>query len=174
LAPLATNPFLLPTLLCQRVAEAISRGIHAGFNELHRVEISSGLTGIGVLGEDGSVMCPGRCDDPRLPVAVLSVAQVSIAIESYIKGHKMTVISVKEELAKFPWHLLPTSERTRLEEQNELIVRHLDCITQTLRFAQLRVEHLKQRADVQASAVCCCDVLFESRLRTVWADDDPR
>lgn len=153
LAPLATNPFLLPTLVCHRLVESIGASIDSGFDELHRVEMSSGQTGIGVVGDDGHVLYPGRCEDPSLPVAILGVAQVAIAIEAYVKGHMLTVCSVKDELRKFPWHLLPESERKRSQEQRELIVKHLNWIIQTLRFSQLQVDHLRQRADVQAAAV---------------------
>ncbi|KAI3320348.1 hypothetical protein HD806DRAFT_524716 [Xylariaceae sp. AK1471] len=153
LGPLVSNPFLLPTLVCQHLAESICTSINNNFDELHRVEMSSGQTGIGVVGDDGGVMQRGRCEDPGLPVAILGVAQLAIATEAYVKGHILTVDSVKNELRVFPWHLLSTSERTRSQEQNQLIIKNLDWIMETLKFAQIRVEHLRQRADVQAAAI---------------------
>ncbi|KAI1109887.1 hypothetical protein F5Y14DRAFT_455575 [Nemania sp. NC0429] len=153
LAPLASNPFLLPTLVCQRLTEAIGASIGSNFNALHRVETSSGQTGIGVLGNDGNAMHPGRCDDPQLPVAILGLAQMAIAIETYIRGHALTVNSVREELRRFPWHLLPATERARAQEQNELLAKQLDWITQSLEISKLRAGHLRQRADVQAMAI---------------------
>ncbi|KAI8623071.1 hypothetical protein F5Y19DRAFT_468800 [Xylariaceae sp. FL1651] len=153
LAPLAMHPFLLPTLVCQRLAEKISTSIDKHFDQLHRVEISSGQTGIGILGEDGSAMRPGRCHDPNLSLAILAVAQLAIATEAYIRGHTLTVRSVRDELMAFPWHLLPPSEEIRMKEQSELIVRHLDCISQNLKFSLVRIGHLRQRADVQSAAI---------------------
>jgi hypothetical protein len=154
LAPLATNPFLLPTLICQRLTEAIYIAIDNTFNKLHRAEMSSGQTGIGVIGEDGNIMRPGRCDDPHLPVTILGVSQLAISIEAYAEGHLLTVKSVKEELGRFPWDLLPEDKKRRARAQNGIIGRHLDWIVHTLKLAKIRAGHLRQRADVQTAAVC--------------------
>ncbi|KAI1419482.1 hypothetical protein F5Y12DRAFT_777704 [Xylaria sp. FL1777] len=153
LAPLATNPFLLPTLVCQRFNEAIGASLDRNFDELHNIETSSGLTGIGVAGADGNMMRLGRCENPRLPVAILGVAQLAMTTEAYAKAHTLTVKSMREELEAFPWHLLPDKERARVREQNQLIVKHLDWIIHTLNIAQIRAEHLGQRASVQATAI---------------------
>ncbi|KAJ2999214.1 hypothetical protein NUW58_g65 [Xylaria curta] len=91
------------------------------FDELHDLEISSGQTGIGMTGAKQL----GRCDDPQLPLAILGVTQVAMAIESYIKGHLLTVESMCKELEAFP-HLLPEPERARAREHNDLIAQHLD------------------------------------------------
>ncbi|KAI0448330.1 hypothetical protein F5B21DRAFT_497918 [Xylaria acuta] len=149
LGPLATNPFLLPTLICQRHTEAMSTSLRKTWNEFHQLEISSGQTDIRMLGLNH----PGRCDDPRLPVAILGVIRVAIAIEAYIKAHIITVGSMKDELEAFPWNLLPDSDRARAEEQNKLIVKHLDWIIHSLKIAKVQVEHLRQRGDIQATAI---------------------
>ncbi|KAI1313783.1 hypothetical protein F5Y03DRAFT_337930 [Xylaria venustula] len=153
LAPLATNPFLLPTLVCQRFNEAIGASLDRNYDELHEIETSSGLTRIGVAGPDGSSMRLGRCENPQLPVSILGVAQLAIATESYIKAHTLTVQSVKDELKAFPWHLLPDRERARAQEQNELIAKHLEWMMHTLKTALIRTEHLGRRAEVQTTAI---------------------
>ncbi|KAI0976364.1 hypothetical protein F4678DRAFT_416810 [Xylaria arbuscula] len=153
LASLATNPFLLPTVVCQRFNEAIGASLDRNYDELHDIETSSGLTRIGVAGPDGSSMRLGRCENPQLPVSILGVAQLAIATESYIKAHMLTVQSVKDELEAFPWHLLPGRERARAQEQNELIDKHLDWMTHTLKNALIRAEHLGKRAEVQITAI---------------------
>ncbi|KAI1755307.1 hypothetical protein F4782DRAFT_488058 [Xylaria castorea] len=149
IGPLAANPFLLPTLICQRHTEAISATLRKTWDEFHQLEISSGQTDIRMLG----VNHLGHCDDPRLPVAILGVVRVAIAIETYIKAHIITVDSMKKELEAFPWNTLPDSERVQAEEQNKLIVKHLGWIITSLKIAKVQVEHLRQRADVQATAI---------------------
>ncbi|KAI1742082.1 hypothetical protein F4680DRAFT_412820 [Xylaria scruposa] len=149
LRPLATNPFLLPTLICQRHTEAIVATLRKTWTEFHQLEISSGQTDFKMVGVEHL----GRCDDPRLPVAILGVLRVVIAIKAYIKVHIITVNSIKHELEAFPWDMLPDSERARAEEQNKLIVKHLDWIITSMKINEVQVEHLRQRADVQATAI---------------------
>ncbi|KAI0387365.1 hypothetical protein F5Y04DRAFT_240042 [Hypomontagnella monticulosa] len=153
LSTLADNPFLVPTLVCQRLTEAISDLVNNAFERLHEVEIGSGQTGIMMFDVDGMAIPRGNCEDPNLPVAVLGVAQQALAVEAYAKGHILTVRLVKSELSSFPWQQLPESGRNRISEQNDMIVKHLDFITQTLEFALIRIGHLKQRADVQTTAI---------------------
>ncbi|KAI0551037.1 hypothetical protein F4679DRAFT_540059 [Xylaria curta] len=149
LRPLATNPFLLPTLICQRHTEAITTTLRKTWTEFHRLEISSGQTDFRMVGVEHL----GRCDDPRLPVAILGVLRVVIALKTYIKVHIITVNAVKDELEAFPWHTLPESEWARAEEQNKLIIKHLGWIITSMKITEVQVEHLRQRADVQATAI---------------------
>ncbi|KAI0191368.1 hypothetical protein EV127DRAFT_469314 [Xylaria flabelliformis] len=149
LRPLATNPFLLPTLICQRHTEAIAATMRKTWDEFHQLEISSGQTDFRMVGVEHL----GRCDDPRLPVAILGVLRVVIALKAYIKVHILTVDSIKEELEAFPWDILPESEKARAEEQNKLILKHLDWIITSMKITEVQVEHLRQRADVQATAI---------------------
>ncbi|KAI1100669.1 hypothetical protein F4804DRAFT_318343 [Jackrogersella minutella] len=153
LASLADNPFLVLTVICQRLTEAIYTSIENNFNRLHQVEAGSGQTGIMLFGENGLPMPRGNCEDPNLSIAVLGVSQQALAVEAYIRGHLLTVGSVKSELLGFPWHQFPTIDHDHVLEQNQLIIKQLDFINRSLDFALLRVNHLKQRADVQATSI---------------------
>lgn len=153
LATLADNPFLVPILICQRLTEAIYASIDANFDRLHQVEIRSGQTGIMMFGENGMPMPRGNCEDPKLSIAVLGIAQQALAVEAYIRGHILTVGSVKSELLAFPWQQFTSMDHDHVQEQNELIAKQLDVLSRTLDFALLRVDHLKQRANVQSTAV---------------------
>ncbi|KAI2466348.1 hypothetical protein F4781DRAFT_406112 [Annulohypoxylon bovei var. microspora] len=141
------------TLICQRLTEAIYASIDDNFDRLHEVEIGSGQTGIMMFGENGLPMPRGNCEDPNLPTTVLGVAQHALAVEAYIRGHLLTVRSVKSELLAFPWQQFPSIDYDHVLEQNELIVQQLDFISRTLDFALLRISHLTQRANVQATAI---------------------
>ncbi|KAI1457472.1 hypothetical protein F4805DRAFT_427941 [Annulohypoxylon moriforme] len=153
LVSLADNPFLVLTLICQRLTEAIYASIDENFDRLHQVEIGSGQTGIMMFGEDGMPMPRGNCQDPKLSTSILGVAQHALAVEAYIQGHQLTVKSVKNELLEFPWQRASSIDHEHTLEQNELIVKQLDFISRTLDFALLRIGHLKQRANVQATAI---------------------
>ncbi|KAI0888726.1 uncharacterized protein GGS22DRAFT_196602 [Annulohypoxylon maeteangense] len=153
LVSLADNPFLVITLICQRLMEAIYASIDDNFDRLHQVEIGSGQTGIMMFGENGMPMPRGNCEDPNLSTTVLGVAQQALAIEAYIQGHQLTVRSAKSELLEFPWQRFSPINHDRILEQNELIIKQLDFTNRTLDFALLRVGHLKQRANVQATAI---------------------
>ncbi|KAI0828410.1 hypothetical protein F5Y06DRAFT_308360 [Hypoxylon sp. FL0890] len=153
LSALADNPFLVPTLICQRLTEAIYTATDNMFDLLHQVEIESGQTGIMMFGENGMPIPRGNCEDPSLSTAVLGVSQKALAVEGYVKGHILTVSSIKEELLKFPWQQIPSIDLDHVKEQNEFILKQLGFISRTLDFALLRVGHLKQRADVQATAI---------------------
>ncbi|KAI2623067.1 hypothetical protein GGS26DRAFT_567027 [Hypomontagnella submonticulosa] len=150
---LADNPFLVPTLICQRLTEAISDLVDSNFDRLHEVEIGSGQTGILMFDGNGMAIPRGNCEDPNLPVAILGVSQQALAVEAYARGHMLTVRLVKSELLAFPWQQLLHGSHNRVSEQNDIIVKQLDFITQSLEFALTRINHLKQRADVQTTAI---------------------
>ncbi|KAI1125179.1 hypothetical protein F5Y10DRAFT_284444 [Nemania abortiva] len=63
-----------------------------------------------------------RIDNPRLPVVMLRMSQVALAIGAYVKEQTLTLESMREELEKFLWHLLPDPESALAREQKELIV----------------------------------------------------
>ncbi|KAI0128221.1 hypothetical protein F4776DRAFT_629640 [Hypoxylon sp. NC0597] len=153
LSALADNPFLIPTLICQRLTEAIYTSVDNNFDRLHQVEIGSGQTGIMMFGENGMPIPPGNCEDPNLSIVVLGIAQKALAIEGYIRGHMITISSIKKELSDFPWEQIFSIDYDRVKEQNEFIVKQLEFIGRVLDFALLRVGHLKERADVQAKAI---------------------
>ncbi|KAI1142076.1 hypothetical protein F5Y05DRAFT_369638 [Hypoxylon sp. FL0543] len=153
LSAVADNPFLLPTLICQRLAEAIYTATDSMFDELHQVEIGSGQSGIKMFGENGMPIPRGNCEDPNLSMAVLGISQKALAVEGYVRGHMLTATSIERELLEFPWQQIPSIDYDRVKEQNDFILKQLGFIRRVLDFALLRVEHLKQRADVQATAI---------------------
>ncbi|OTA95519.1 hypothetical protein M434DRAFT_9766 [Hypoxylon sp. CO27-5] len=153
LSALADNLFLVPTLICQRLSEVIFASIDDNFDQLHQVEIGSGQTGIMMFGENGMPMPRGNCEDPNLSTAILGVGQQALAIEAYIRGHMLTVNSVKKELLEFPWQEFPSVDYDRVREQSEFLEKQLDFISRTLDFALIRVGHLKQRSNMQATAI---------------------
>ncbi|KAI1660748.1 hypothetical protein F4813DRAFT_348216 [Daldinia decipiens] len=153
LASLADNPFLIPTLVSQHLTEAFCSAIDRNFDRLHEAELGSGQTGITMIGENGMPMPRGNCEDPNLSVTVLGVAQHVLAVEAYIRGQLLTVDMIKNELLTFPWQQSPPVNHDRLKEQNELLVKQLDFISRTLDIALIRINHLKQRTTVQATAI---------------------
>ncbi|KAI1412253.1 hypothetical protein F5Y13DRAFT_180319 [Hypoxylon sp. FL1857] len=153
LSAFADNPFLVPALVCQRLTEAIYNAVDNMFDRLHQVEIRSGQTGIMMFGENGMPMSRGNCEDPNLSIAVLGIAQKALAVEGYIRGHTITINSIKTEFLGFPWREIPSINYDRVKKQNEFIIKLLDFNRRVLDFAMLRVEHLKQRSNVQATAI---------------------
>ncbi|KAI1386113.1 uncharacterized protein F4822DRAFT_430986 [Hypoxylon trugodes] len=170
LAPLSDSPFLVPMIICQRLTDAISDSVDGISNRLHQVEIGSGQTGIMIVGDNGLPMPRGHCEDPNLSVAILSVAQQLVAVEAYIKGHSVTVRSVKSEMLEFPWHQFPSTNSDEVREQNKLIAKQLDFIDRSLSFALFGVEHLKQRANVQATAINNLFAQRNSEMNTMLAE----
>lgn len=153
LASLADNPFLIPTLVSQHLTEAFCSAVDRNFDRLHQAEFGSGQTGITMIGENGMPMSRGNCEDPNLSVAVLGVAQHALAVEAYIRGQLLTVDLIKNEMLTFPWQQSPLINHGRIKEQNDLLVKQLDFISRTLDIALIRIDHLKQRTTVQATAV---------------------
>ncbi|KAI0109856.1 hypothetical protein F4814DRAFT_424759 [Daldinia grandis] len=153
LVSLADNPFLIPTLVSQHLTEAFCSAVDRNFDRLHQAEFGSGQTGITMIGEDGMPMPRGNCEDPNLSVTVLGVAQHALAVEAYIKGQLLSVDLIKSEILAFPWQQSPSIDHDRIKEQNELLVKQLDFISRTLDIALIRIDHLKQRTTVQATAI---------------------
>ncbi|KAI0844758.1 hypothetical protein F5Y00DRAFT_273585 [Daldinia vernicosa] len=153
LASLADNPFLVPTLVSQHLTEAFCSAIDRNFDRLHEAEFRSGQTGITMIGENGMPMSRGNCEDPNLSVTVLGVAQHVLAVEAYIRGQLLTVDLIKNEMLAFPWQQFPSINQDRIKEQNGLLVKQLDFISRTLDIALIRIDHLKQRTTVQATAI---------------------
>ncbi|KAI8960826.1 hypothetical protein F5Y11DRAFT_328553 [Daldinia sp. FL1419] len=153
LASIADNPFLIPTLICQHLTEAFCSSVDQNFDRLHEVEFGSGQTGIAMIGENGVPMSRGNCEDPNLSVTVLGVAQHSLAVEAYIRGQLLTVGMIKTEISAFSWEQSVSGSHNRIKEQNDLLVKQLDFISRTLEIALTRINHLKQRTTVQATAI---------------------
>ncbi|KAI2619932.1 hypothetical protein GGR54DRAFT_601856 [Hypoxylon sp. NC1633] len=153
LVTLADNPFLIPTLICQRLVEAIYACIDDNFERLHHIEHGSGQTGIMLFGDNGMPVPRGNCEDPNLSIAILGVAQRALAVEAYVRSNILTVRSVKSELLAFPWQQFASLDYERVLAQNELITKQLDFISRTMELALIRVEHLIQRANVQTTAI---------------------
>ena len=151
---LADNPFLLPFLFCRRFADAISRSLDEQFDLLHQIEMDSGQTGILLVDVRGRVVPrrEGREDD--LSLEILGVAQRAAAIEASARGHLLTVESVRTELSEFMWpEEVSGAKFERRDAQNMFIGKRLDYITRRVQFSVLRVSNLKERANVQATAV---------------------
>ena len=150
---LADNPFLLPFLFCRRFVDAISKSLDDQFDLLHQIEADSGQTGILLVDVMGRVVPKrdGREDD--LSLEILGVSQRAAVIEASARGHLLTMESVRAELIAFPWPEMSEVELKRREKQNRIISKQLDYITQKVQFSVLRVYNLKERANVQSTAV---------------------
>ncbi|KAI1470491.1 uncharacterized protein F4812DRAFT_417805, partial [Daldinia caldariorum] len=153
LASLADNPFLIPILVCQHLTEAFCSFVDDNYDRLHQVEFGSGQTGITMIGENGTPISRGNCENPNLSVTVLGVAQHSLAVEAYVRGQLLTVDLIKDELLAFPWQQALSTDKRRVQEQNALLLKQLDFINRTLKIALIRIDHLKQRTTVQATAI---------------------
>ncbi|KAH9886099.1 hypothetical protein F4778DRAFT_759022 [Xylariomycetidae sp. FL2044] len=181
LSHLAPHPFLLPVLVCQRLAEAIRATVDDAFDHLHRVEMRSGQTSILTADERGRPVPRGRCDDPDLPLEILGVPQLAAALAAYARAHRLTVASVRRELDAFPSLGLENEDgdedggseeegngrrkRGRRgskgeekggaagDEEKGVMARQLNFVSQMLEFALIRIAHLKERAEVQTTAI---------------------
>ncbi|KAK7751408.1 hypothetical protein SLS62_006664 [Diatrype stigma] len=139
-------------MLYQRFAEIISESLDEQFDLLHQIEMDSGQTGILLVDEMGRVIPKRNGHEQDLSLEILGVVQLAVAIEASARGHLITIESVRKELLRFSWPETSEAKRQRRQEQNEIIEKRLDTVTQMVQLAVLRTDNLKMRGKEQETA----------------------
>ena len=99
LAPLASHPALLPTLICSYLGGLLRRSTDKGINDLLEVETESGQTGVGVYDMLGMyrIRPLGQCcDHAETSKRALGIIQMATAWECHAKQILSHIESVRQ------------------------------------------------------------------------------
>ena len=114
LAPVASHPALLPTLVYTYVRSLLQRLINKEFDNLYRVEAESGQTFVTIFDELGPVPL-GNSSHENTSKKALGIIQLVTAWEGYTKGLLFEIDSLQQFIRR-----LVVSNITRLTESGSL------------------------------------------------------
>ena len=149
IAQLATHPAVIPTLLCNFHLDLLSRKLETTWNTLFDVEASSGQSGILLVTSTG-LMPTGNCNDPNLSKKAIGAAQLAIAWETYAQSDFEFIAFINEFVASYD-----ADPGTIQAQQTQVLKEYLSLVSQRGTMLLHGARHLRARAEVQASTVCC-------------------
>ena len=153
LADMADHPLFLPYLMCIYLKSSIDRQIYTSTEKLFLVEADSGESGIVLVGRNG-VMPRGGCNDPELSKRATGVSQLAIALNGYCQALLLNIDSIKCSFVRME-SMVPNMASGRILslQQRRILEEHLDHLKMKTQYSLLRIDQLRERAQVQSSAV---------------------
>lgn len=152
LAPLATHPLLLPTLICAYFRTALERYTKDLWDRLLKLEQDSGQTGVPLYNQHG-FLPSGLVDDYTiLTKEVLGIIQLSSSWQNWVQGLLYTIEAIQECNTHIN-SLTLSSRIVPVKEVGDMLLERLRFLSHKSNMMQYRLQYITQRAQAQMTAV---------------------